>query len=242
MKKIVLFLSLIVIKAQAGIPPEIEASVKENLVSQGFSPDGGAVIVPRSALNIPKDMVETGRRNLAEQKKFGFYKEETDIPKQMLQMNETVDIKLVVSDKDHNSASSRLKRSISQIKLGYDFIPIPMSEITKNLGFSANGGYNDGWNGVNQFFIKDSIGTCVYMENNIKLSHASAKIAEDSVRYDVNEKITTLEVKGTDTSGFLYTVEWFDSSYFRSLECANIKHSDEITQSVINLAQKIDIK
>lgn len=242
MKKITLFLSLIAIQAQAGIPPEIEESVKENLVRQGFSPDGGVVIVPRSTLNLPKDMLKAGEKNLTEQKKFGFYKEETDVPKQMLQLNETVNIKLAVSDKDHNPVSSRLRRNISQIKLGYEYVPIPMSEINKNLGFSASGGYNDGWNGVNQFFIKNSIGTCVYDENNIKLSHASAKIAEDSVRYDVNGKITTLEVKGTETSGFLYTVEWFDSNFFRSLVCANMNYSDEITQSIINLAQRIDNK
>ena len=58
---------------------------------------------------------------------------------------------------------------------------------------------------------------------------------------DINSKITTVEVIGSPKTGFLYNVEWFDSTFFRQLECANQRFSEKVKQDVIELAKRIDL-
>ena len=64
-----------------------------------------------------------------------------------------------------------------------------------------------------EFFKKKGLGTCAYTENNVILTHAAAKVDEAVVRYDINHKVTTLNVEGNEQSGYVYTVDWKDSHF-----------------------------
>ena len=74
----------------------------------------------------------------------------------------------------------------------------------------------------------------------VTLTHAAAKVDEAVVRYDINHKVTTLNVEGNEQSGYVYTVDWKDSHFFRTLECATLTYSKDKTDAVITLAKRID--
>lgn len=99
-----------------------------------------------------------------------------------------------------------------------------------------------GWVGAVEFFVNKSIGACSYSENNVKLSHGSVIIAKEDARNDVNDKTTTVNIVGTEDSGFLYSINWYDSTFFRELKCSNKHYSEGIKQQVIDLANQIDLK
>ena len=75
---------------------------------------------------------------------------------------------------------------------------------------------------------------------NVKASGTSALLAMEDVVYDVNNKATIVLVEGSEKSGFIYKVEWYDNENFHELECANMKYSADINDAVVELAKKID--
>lgn len=239
MKKACLILAIISSCAQADI---WENRVKNHLASEGFNPDGGVTIVSNRQLAVPDTIKQKWKRQQEEQKNKGYYSIETTRAKELMEMHKTVSFEYNASAKDSRPESSHLRQKIDEIKMAYTFEPVPRSEVTYLLGFAAVGGYDNGWNGVVEFFNKNGVGSCAYTENNIKLSHGTEKIDEDIVRYDINGKITTLDVHGTDNSGFLYTVHWVDDDYFHDLECASSKYSSETTHAVIALAKRVDMR
>jgi len=237
MKKTYLVLALVSSCVQADV---WEDRIKDHLKSEGFNPDGGVVIVSAKQLAVPDGVKKKWKLQQEEQKNKGYYSGETARAKELLEMHQTISYEFKASAKDSRPESSHLRHNVEEIKMGYVFVPVPKSEVTNLMGFAAEGGYDNGWNGIVEFFDKNGIGSCAYTENNLKLSHGTEKIDEDIIRYDINGKITTIDVHGTNESGFLYTVHWVDDNYFRNLECANSKYSARTTNAVIALAKRID--
>ena len=99
---------------------------------------------------------------------------------------------------------------------------------------------DQGWVGAVQYFVNKNIGNCSFAENNVRLSHGSVVVAKELAREDVNGKVTVVNVTGDPGDGFLYEVEWYDQTFFRTLQCANKKFSPYLTEQVITLAKRID--
>ncbi|MBA2648036.1 MAG: hypothetical protein H0U75_00290 [Legionella sp.] len=122
--------------------------------------------------------------------------------------------------------------------MDFDF-PAITTDATTTWGFAPAGTFTNVWTGGVQLF-ESKAGSCSLLVNAIKLSHASSNIAEEVVKYDVNDKVTTVFVTGDKNSGYLYTVSWFDDTYFRDLECANEMYSPEILKQVVEMAKTND--
>lgn len=242
MKKVILVLALLSANIQAS--PELSQveldDIKKTLHAQGFNVYGSVTIVPKSSIKASHELKMQWKSQDLEQKEKGYYVKEAPRAKELLQLHETIDFIYRASAKNTSTTSSNLRRFISEIKMGYVFTPVQQSETVNVLGFAPSGGYNDGWNGIVEFFDKKGLGSCAYSESNLKLSHGTEKIDEDKVRYDINGKVTTVDIYGTPKTGYLYTVHWADDNYFRDLECANLSYSIEITNAVITLAKQID--
>ncbi|HJY22037.1 MAG TPA: hypothetical protein VJ279_04080, partial [Hanamia sp.] len=100
--------------------------------------------------------------------------------------------------------------------------------------------WQNGWTGIAQLFKENSIGVCSYKIENILVSKGAIQIDENTVRHDVNNKITTIDIAGSMNSGFIYTISWYDKTYFHDLECANLAFKPELKDKLIALAKKID--
>ncbi|MBA2651476.1 MAG: hypothetical protein H0U73_04310 [Tatlockia sp.] len=236
MKKVGIALVILASQAHSDI---WEDRAKEHLKSQGFNPDRGVVIVPSSEIKAPKKLKSQWLVQQKKQAQNGYNNEAAPRATELLEMHNTIAYKYKASASNSNPASSLLRRSIHEIKMAYTFMPVPKTQIKTLLGFAASGGYQDGWNGIVEFFDTKSE-SCAYTENNLKLSHGTEKIDENIVRYDVNGKVTTVNVQGTKESGFLYTVHWIDDHFSRDLECASKQFSKDTTMNVLALASRID--
>jgi len=126
--------------------------------------------------------------------------------------------------------------------MAYDFKGVPANAVTTMLGVSPSVNFvqGQGWAGAMQFFEKAGLGNCSYRENNLKFSHGSAIIPEEDATKDVNGKITVATVSGQTDVGFLYSVDWYDESFFRELKCAKADYSADTLQGVLELARAID--
>lgn len=54
------------------------------------------------------------------------------------------------------------------------------------------------------------------LSNRLMSCHGSIIIVKEDAREDVNGKTTTVEVTGTQASGFLYNVEWYYAALIRT--------------------------
>ena len=159
---------------------------------------------------------------------------------ELVHLGDVVQANYKANANNHDRNSAVLRKNIAYINLAYSFTPVPDADISKPYGFAACGTFNNGWTGVTEFFQTQNVGNCAYTENNFALAHAVAHATDAVVRYDVNNKVTTVHVEGNKDIGFLYTVAWMDSTYFRTLECAAKHNIENMTAQVIALAQRID--
>ena len=74
----------------------------------------------------------------------------------------------------------------------------------------------------------------------MKLAKGAIFIPQESVRYDINKKVTTVFVEGSKNSGFIYNVTWNDDTYNHFLICAHMTLDNSITNRMIALAKRID--
>jgi hypothetical protein len=75
---------------------------------------------------------------------------------------------------------------------------------------------------------------------NIALSNGGAFIPEEMARYDINKKLTTVDVEGSEKMGFLYNVTWFDNTFIHELECTQKIYDATIVDHMITWAKKHD--
>jgi hypothetical protein len=145
--------------------------------------------------------------------------------------------------------STHLRGEISELKMAYTFVGVPQIEIDHKIGIAPFGAYKqvkngddgDGWDGAVQFFDKNGIGVCAYTEHNRNLAHSGVELIKELTSFDVNEKPTTVLIKGTNETGFIYKLQWYDITFSRELECANPAYNQELRNQVIELAKRIDL-
>jgi hypothetical protein len=129
-----------------------------------------------------------------------------------------------LKEKPRDSSYTGFSKSINQLKLGFKF-----PSLSKNRMFSAfpsnihvlavapQGGFHEdkgGWSGAAEFFTYNDIGTCSYGIKNVKVSNTAAQLAQEDVTYTINEKATILlPVEGNESSGFLYSLKWYDNEF-----------------------------
>jgi hypothetical protein len=135
---------------------------------------------------------------------------------------------------------THIKASYKEIKLAFPYKEIPMQEGSTIIGYAAIGEWHDGWTGINVFFENKDLGICSYELNNMAISHGAVNISEDVARYDINKMPNTLLVEGSTKSGFLYRINFFDSQFSKSLECAKTKFDKSTTNKLIGFAKVLD--
>ena len=68
--------------------------------------------------------------------------------------------------------------------MAYTFVGVPKDDMSDFIGVAPYLTYlnGQGWVGAKQFFIKNGLGSCVFSESNVRLSHGSIVIAQEDVR------------------------------------------------------------
>jgi len=164
----------------------------------------GVTIVPLSKMNPSKEMLSF----LEQQKTKGFSDKESNEPQQMIKTG-----KFYLNEINDNSdpTDTHMKSDLSKIKLAFKFKPIPF---IKPIGYAVGGMYikDSGWTAISTFFNDKELGTCKFKLNNMKLSNGAVRIAKETVRNDINNKITNVFVEGSVNSGFIYNVDWNDTN------------------------------
>jgi hypothetical protein len=160
----------------------------------------------------------------------------------LIRPDHTSKIQLEKYAKNHDPASSHLRTKLSDLSLAFQFKGLSKSNSTKVLGYAPVGSFHDnGWSGVVQFFEQENIGSCSYTFSDLGISHGSIMVADDSVSYEVNSKVTLIDVSGSNTSGYVYKIDWFDDEGVHKLECANMKYSSVLANKTVALAKEIDL-
>ncbi len=213
-------------------------------------PGSGIKVVPRSMMNLSPEVIQQGDKEMAEFKEKGYVNKYINRPRELLSMNESlVKKELMKSAGKTNDRSTGLSRDLNQIKLAFKFptknkMLAASSQDMHLLAAAPKGGFHEdkgGWSGASQFFIYKNIGTCSYGVMNVKASNTAAQLAQEDVTYTINNKATILmPVEGSESSGFLYYIKWYDENNFHELECANMHYSTQTNEAVISLAQNLD--
>lgn len=258
MKKNIICLTLIMLSTTvfALTSEEKAAQEKENmkiLAQMGLPlPGSGIKVVPRAMLGLTPEEIAQGDKEMAEFKDKGYVNKYINRPRELLSMTPTMVRKeLSASANKESEGYTGLSANVNQMKLAFVFPSLNQNKSLKATSDDMNviavapkGGFHQelgGWSGASQFFIHKEIGTCSYSVMNVKASNTAAQLAEEDVTYTINNKATILmPVEGSESSGFLYFIKWYDESNFHELECANMKYSPVINEAVIELAKRID--
>jgi hypothetical protein len=226
---------------------EITAAHNENvkeLEKMGLiTPDSGIKIVPRdemhmNALQMKKDFKET-----KELKTKGYISKDSKRAYELLHFDDVISKNSALEAKMYKATDAHLRSSPEDMIFAYNYVGVPKNQILQYVGIAPAGTYvktpKAGWSGAVEFF-RSNFAFCSYLENNLHISHGAAVIIKEDAEHLVNNKVTLLDVEGSESSGFLYTVKWFSNDFIRTLECANDKFSKDITQKTIALATSID--
>lgn len=204
-------------------------------------PDSGVTIISGISKNIPEKLQEEEVERRKQQKSQGFSFANTTHPQDLIFLSKGIGINKEIFSKNTNPENTEIKERLDQLFLGFPFLGINNSEATP-IGFAVMGAWTTkGWTGVVEYFNYPQVGVCQLSLNNIKLSHAAIMLDKDIVSYDINNKITTKFVKGNQKSGFIYSVNWYDNTFFYELECAKKLFDKENISKMIELAINIDI-
>ncbi|KTD66696.1 hypothetical protein Lste_2902 [Legionella steelei] len=183
-----------------------------------------------------------------EQQKNGYVNDNEPRAKELLDLKNTAAYQKKKYNGVLSAESTHIRDSSTDLKLAYTFVGVPPEDMDMSIGFAPYGAYKsvkngdigDGWDGAVQFFDKNGIGSCAFSEHNRKLSGLGVELIKELVSYDVQNRPTVILVKGTKESGYLYKIKWYDSTFSRELECANMEFSPQIKENVIALASRIE--
>ena len=246
MKKIILtaFILGLTTHAIADVEEERAEWTKEYFAKHGGPvPDGGVQVIPEAKMSQYKIFKAEYARNRRDVAELGYIKKSSPQADLLFKIKKEAAKQFVAQSKDiEKPASANLRHSIAELKMAYTFVGVPQSEVSDVIGVSPYLSYlpNQGWIGATEYFSTNTMGNCSFSENNVRLSHGSVVVAKEIAREDVNGKVTVVTVTGDPSDGFLYEVEWYDQTFFRTLQCANKKFSPYLTEQVIALAKRID--
>jgi hypothetical protein len=223
------------------------------LAKMGLPLPGSEIkIVPRIMLGLTPEEIAQGDKEMAEFRENGYVNKYINRPRELLSMTPTMVKNEIRTSLNKDSDSyTGLNSDVHHMKLAFVFPTIkrnksiqPGSENIQVMAYAPQGGFHKeigGWSGASEFFIHKDIGTCSYSVMNVKASNTAAQLAQEDVTYTINNKASILmPVEGSDSSGYLYCVKWYDDRNFHELECANMKYSADTNDAVIELAKKLD--
>lgn len=246
MKKTIIVGLIIGVSASAiaGVEEDRAEWTRQHFASQGDPiPDGGVQIMPEKQMSQYKTFKHENERNRRDMAELGYIKKSSPGAAALLFIQQEPKTFVNKNGGDSEFVSTEMQKSITYINMAYTFIGVPYTEMSKEIGVAPYLTYikDQGWVGAVQYFVNDKIGNCSFAENNVKLSHGSVIVAKEVAREDVNGKVTVVTVSGDNEDGFLYEVEWYDQTFFRTLQCATKSFSKNATQKVIELAKRIDL-
>lgn len=215
-------------------------------------PGSGIRIVPRAQLNLPEELIETGKKDEEESRAKGYVTRYNNYPRELLNITEDrVAKEIKESLAKLNDTYTGFRKNTDELKLAFKFPSLSKNNHLFNyapeihmLAAVPKGGFHPelgGWSGAIEYFNYKYIGTCAYGVTNVMASNAAIKLAQEDVTYIINDKATILPpVEGNENSGFIYSVKWYDNENYHDLTCANLKFSNEIYDAVVELAIEID--
>jgi len=138
---------------------------------------------------------------------------------------------------------THLKKSPNEIKLAFSYKKLPINE-KSIIGYAPIGSYvekpKEGWNGIKTFFEKDGLGICAYEFTDLKLSNGGVILEKEKVKYSVNNKPTLTLVEGSESSGYVYSVTWYNDTKVSQLDCASKSFNKDSIDKMIQFAKQID--
>lgn len=97
-----------------------------------------------------------------------------------------------------------------------------------------------GWTGFKIFFETDEKTTCAYAFINLKLSNGGVFLSDSDQNFFINKKHGFQTSSGNKKSGFIYTINWYDSQHVHMLDCANVAFDKKGNDKTKQLAVLID--
>jgi len=205
-------------------------------------PKEGIKIVPLATMNLPDYIKEETKERINQQNKKGYFETNTINGSFLFTMKHNTALEMKSFANTTDPYDTHLKNSISQIKLAFSYNGIKDIEQKNIIGYSPMGSFKEGWTGIKTFFEDSKMGICSYSLLNMKIMGGGIQLNNESIRYDINKKPTTVDVEGSMKTGFHYIISWYDEIYSNDLECDNKIYDKEIISKMIILANKIDNK
>jgi hypothetical protein len=231
--------------AKAGI--DVPDSTEINIVSADKLINNKNIKKNENDAHIAKKTQEYLAMN-DEQQKNGYVKDNEPRVKELMELKHIATYQQKKYKNVLSPESTHMRVSSDELKLAYTFVGVPPAEMDLNIGVAPYGAYKevkngeggDGWDGAVQFFDKNGIGSCAFTEHNRRLARSGVELIKELITYDVRNKPTIVLVKGTKETGFIYKLKWYDTTFSRELECANLEFSPKLRMEVIELAKRID--
>ncbi len=220
-----------------------QANIKELQKQAPPTPDSGVQLVPQESMKMQGWQKQKFLAASKEIKSKGYVNKSSDRAHELINIKAQIKKMQPKQAMMYKGTDSHMRHKAEDIPFAYTYVGVPKEEITEFFGIAPVGTYvkntQSGWTGAVEFF-KTSFAHCAYTENNMVAAHGAAQIAEEEAQYDVNGKITLVNVEGNESTGFLYRVNWFDNVFNRNLECATKDFSQANRVATIELAKKID--
>ncbi len=203
-------------------------------ISFAHNVSGNIDIIDLKDMNFPNDIKRDIRSYNQNMKINGFVEKDNPYTRQIMRMRSD---KRYLSNKMQQE-SDELKKSPSQIKTNFEF----KSVLPNPIAFSGIGIVNeDGiFSGIKEFFDGHEAGMCTLSAFNIANVKEHMKLNREGLTYEVNDKPTRINIDGSQNSGFMYSVKWFDAHFAREIECANNNLNDSIKDKIISYAKLVD--
>lgn len=245
MKKLIIALALIPMSTFSNTNDLMQDKMNKELQKEGLPIAGsGVTIVPDGEIKMPEWQRNKLKSDAKEMQDKGYIEQTSDRASELIHIQEQIKSRGYSKNLSTNEGDSGLQKNASNISFSYSYIGIPSSEIKEFYGIAPVGSFLNtnpkGWTGAVAFF-NSGFSNCAYTEKNIIPGQGGVQIEESVARNDINNKTTTITIIGNDNSGYLYDVWWFDSNYYRQLECATNKYSKDYLNKTLELAKKIDV-
>jgi hypothetical protein len=223
--------------------PLTEQEKYEFFTKNGYPlPGTGATVVNKTEFTFTKEQSAVVNKFNLEQKTKGYYEIANKHAVLLLAMPET-------AENEYNErkliprklTDTHLYEVLSDMPLKFKFKGVPKKLSTKIIGYAPEHSFVDnGWTGAIEFFVPSFGGVCAYHAISIELTQTSAYIPREIATHQVNNKLTTINVMGSQETGFVYEVEWWDKKFKQTLECASREYSEDIKAETVRLASLID--
>lgn len=244
MKKLITAFALLPVISFATNMDAMNLEMNKQLEKAGLpTPGSGVQVVPNGQIKMQSWQKEQFNADTQERLKKGYVERSSVRAYELMHITEQIKRTGMSDTLSTNEGDSGLHKSASEILFSYTYLGVPDSEIVELYGVAPAGAFlhspQKGWTGAVSFF-KTDFADCAYTEKNILPGQGAVRVEEASASYDVNGKVTTIEIEGSSSTGYLYDISWFDTNFYRQLECATKDYSPTHLQSVIELAKKID--